>query len=380
MQIDLTANKPCPKKGIMDITTYVPGAGVGNLPMSSARKGTKLYKLSSNEPPFGPCTAAIEAYRQMAGKLECYPDGHAYDLRQAISEIYGLTIHNIMVGNGSDELLGLLAQTYLAPDDEGIMTEHGFNIYEIQIRATGAMPVIAKEKDCRIDIDNILAALGPRTRIVFIANPANPTGTYLSAEEIHRLHAALPEHVLLVLDGAYAEYVTANDYSAGIELVKQHANVVTTRTFSKIYGLAGLRIGWMYAPLGIIDAVNRVRGPFNVNAAAQAASAAAVRDRRFLEKSVSYNDEWRQWLTKKLTAFGLKITPSATNFLLIHFPDDEYKNARLADEYLKNKGYILRRVSNYGFPHALRLTISTKEANQGVIDALSGFFKLNEVQ
>jgi histidinol-phosphate aminotransferase len=372
MQTDLTENRPRPKKGIMDIAAYVPGA-------STVRTGGKIYKLSSNETPLGPCTAAIEAYRQAAGRLELYPDGDAHGLRLAISEACGLAAGNIMTGNGSDELLGLLAQTYLAPDDEGIMTEHGFSVYEIQIRAAGATPVIAREKDCRVDVDAILAALSPRTRIVFIANPGNPTGTYLPAEEVRRLHAALPKNILLVLDGAYAEYVNAHDYEAGIELVSTHENVVMTRTFSKIYGLAGLRIGWMYAPLHVIDAVNRVRGPFNVSSVAQAAGAAAVRDRQFLEKSIAFNAEWRTWLTRELADIGLGVTPSVTNFLLVHFPADEKKSAAQADDYLKSRGYILRRVSGYGFPNALRLTIATEEANRGVIATLTEFLKLNDV-
>lgn len=372
MQTDMTVNQPRPKKGILDIAAYVPGA-------ATVRANGRIYKLSSNETPLGPCPAAIEAYRQAAGNLELYPDGEARNLREAISETYGLAPSNITTGNGSDELLGLLAQTYLAPGDEGIMTEHGFSIYEIQIRAAGATPVIVREKDCRVDVDNILAAVGPQTRIAFIANPGNPTGTYLTANEIRRLHAALPRNILLVLDGAYAEYVQASDYEAGIELVSTHENVVMTRTFSKIYGLAGLRIGWMYAPLHVIDAMNRVRGPFNVSSAAQAAAAVAIRDRGFLEQSAAFNNEWRTWLTRELASIGLGVTPSVTNFLLVHFPSDEKKAASCADDYLKARGYILRRVDSYGFPNALRLTIGTEEANRGVVTALCEFLKQNDV-
>lgn len=368
----MTASRPRPKKGILDIAAYVPG-------VATVRANGRIHKLSSNETPLGPCPAAIEAYRQAAGNLELYPDGEARNLRQAISETYGLAPGNIMTGNGSDELLGLLAQTYLAPGDEGIMTEHGFSVYEIQIRAAGATPVIVREKDCRVDVDNILAAIGPQTRLVFIANPGNPTGTYLPAGEIRRLHAALPGNVLLVLDGAYAEYVQASDYEAGIELVAIHENVVMTRTFSKIYGLAGLRIGWMYAPLHVIDAMNRVRGPFNVSSAAQAAAAVAIRDREFLERSAAFNNEWRTWLIRELTSIGLGVTPSVTNFLLVHFPSDEKKTASCADDYLKARGYILRRVDSYGFSNALRLTIGTEEANRGVVTALGEFLKQNDI-
>lgn len=368
MTADMTANRPSPKKGIMDIAAYVPG---------TARIDTakKVYKLSSNETPLGAPLAAIEAFRQAAGHLELYPDGESSALRQAISEVYGLSPTNLMIGNGSDELLGLIAHTYLGEGDEGIMTEHGFNVYEIQIKATGANVIKVKEKDCCIDCDAILAAVTPKTKVVFIANPGNPTGTYLSASKIRELQSRLPKHVLLVLDGAYAEYVTNTDYEAGIELVATSENVVMTRTFSKIYGLAGLRIGWMYAPLHIIDAVNRIRGPFNVNTPAQSAGSAAIRDREFVKKSVVYNEEWRNWLTKELSGLGLTVTPSVTNFLLIHFPADREKSASFADDYLKANGYIVRRVAGYGFPNALRLSIGSEEANRGVVAALTEFLK-----
>lgn len=372
MAIDSTQPRPQPRKGIMDIAAYVPGA-------STARTAAKTYKLSSNETPLGPPAAAIEAYRQSAGRLELYPDGDACQLRQAIAEIHGLNPANIMIGNGSDELLGLLAHTYLSSGDEGIMTQHGFSVYDIQIRANGATPVIAAEKDCCVDVETILAAVTPRTRVVFIANPGNPTGTYLAGSAICRLHAALPANVLLVLDGAYAEYVSASDYQSGVDLVCAHENVVMTRTFSKIYGLAGLRIGWMVAPLSVINAVNRVRSPFNVNAAAQAAGAAAIRDRKFLAAAIAYTDHWRAWLTQELTAIGLAVTPSVTNFLLVHFPGDDNRSAARADAYLKTRGYILRRVDGYGFANALRLTIGSEEANRGVLAALTVFMKPQNV-
>ncbi|UXM94916.1 histidinol-phosphate transaminase [Bartonella sp. HY329] len=371
MTSDAIANRPQPRKGIMDIAAYVPGSSKGN----SAKAPDKIYKLSSNETPLGAPPSALDAYRQSAGHLELYPDGQALILRDAIAEIYGLNPSNIMTGNGSDELLTLLAQTYLGAGDEGIMTEHGFSVYDIQMRAAGAKVVVAAEKDCKIDVDAIINCVSDKTKIVFIANPGNPTGTYLNAIEIRELHASLPKHVLLVLDGAYAEYVTQENYEAGIELVANNDNVVMTRTFSKIYGLAALRIGWMYAPAHIIDAIDRVRGPFNVNTPAQKAGAAAIRDRKFIHKSVAFNSQWREWLTNELTALGLKVTPSVTNFLLIHFPADREKSAAFADDYLKANGYILRRVTGYGFPNALRLSIGSEEANRGVVAALKEFLK-----
>lgn len=358
--------RPEPKPGIMEIAAYVPGR-------ESAPGVAKVWKLSSNETPLGPSPAALEAIEAARRHLELYPDGSATSLREAIAEVHGLNPANILCSNGSDELLGLLAQTYLGPGDEGIYSEHGFLVYRIQILAAGATPVVAKEKDERADVDAILAAVTRRTKIVFLANPNNPTGTYLPVDEVRRLQAGLPRHVLLVLDAAYAEYVRRNDYEAGIELVSSSNNVVMTRTFSKIYGLAGLRIGWMYAPAHVIDAVNRVRGPFNVNALAIAAGATAIRDRAHVERAVAHNETWREWLTRELGKLGLRVTPSIGNFLLIHFPPEGGKTAEAADSFLTARGYILRRVSSYGFPNALRMTVGLEEANRGVVAALSEF-------
>jgi histidinol-phosphate aminotransferase len=362
-------SRPQPKPGIMDIAAYVPGK-------SSAPAGVaKVHKLSSNENPLGASPAAIEAVRDVAGRLEFYPDGSATKLREAIGEVYGLNPANIVCSNGSDEIIGLLAQTYLQPGDEGVFTEHGFLVYRIYIQAAGAVPVVAKESNETADVDAILAAVTDRTKIVFLANPNNPTGTYIPYEEVRRLHAALPKHVLLVLDAAYAEYVRRNDYEAGVELVSTSQNVVMTRTFSKIHGLGGARIGWAYAPAHIVDALNRVRGPFNVNAAAIEAGVAAMRDRAHVERTVAHNEQWLPWLTEELTRLGLRVTPSVGNFILIHFPDDGKHSAASADDYLTARGYILRRVAGYGFPNALRMTVGTEEANRGVVAALTEFLK-----
>ncbi len=359
---------PQPRPGVLDIAAYVPGrhgdAGAG-----------KVYKLSSNETPLGPSPAALEAVAQAAANLELYPDGSATKLREAIASVYGLNPANILCSNGSDELLGLLAQCYLSPGDEGIFTEHGFLVYKIQIKAAGGTPVVVSEKDARADVDAILAAVTERTKIVFLANPNNPTGTYLPYDEVRRLHAGLPDTVLLVLDAAYAEYVRKNDYEAGVELVSGSRNVVMTRTFSKIHGLAGLRIGWLYGPSSVIDAVNRVRGPFNVNAIAIEAGAAAVRDHAHVQASVAHNEQWLPWLAAELEQLGLKVTPSVGNFLLIHFPDDRQHGAQEADDFLAARGFILRAVKAYGFPNALRLTVGSEEANRGVIAALEDFLR-----
>ncbi|MDX8523121.1 histidinol-phosphate transaminase [Mesorhizobium sp. MSK_1335] len=360
--------RPTPRAGIMDIEAYVPGK-------STAPAGvTKVYKLSSNENPLGPSPKAIEAAREVAAKLDVYPDGSARRLREAIAEVHGLNPANIICSNGSDEILGLLAQTYLAPGDEAVFTEHAFMVYKIYIQAAGAKPVAVKETDERADIDAILAAVTPATRIVFLANPNNPTGTYVPFQEVRRLHAALPKNVLLVLDAAYAEYVRRNDYEAGIELAGSSENVVMTRTFSKL-GLGGARVGWMYGPAHIVDAINRVRGPFNVNATAIEAGIAAIRDRAHIERSVAHNERWLAWLSTELTGLGLRVTPSVGNFVLIHFPDAKKHSAAAAEDYLSQRGYILRRVAGYGFPNALRMSIGTEEANRGVIDALTSFLK-----
>lgn len=364
MSIDTQA--PIPRPGILDIAAYVPGK-------EHAHGVAKVYKLSSNETPLGPSPKAIEAFKSASANLEIYPDGQAMALREAIASVHGLNVANIMCGNGSDELLGLLCHVYLGAGDEAIITEHGFLVYKIQIMGCGATPVSVKEKDCTVDVDAILAAVTDKTKMVFIANPGNPTGTYVPVAEIRRLHAGLPKNVVLVLDAAYAEYVRKNDYEAGLELVSSNKNVVMTRTFSKAYGLAALRIGWMYGPAAILDALNRVRGPFNMNAPAIAAGAAAIRDQAFIEKAVEHNSLWLDRLSHAFREIGLKVTSSSANFLLIHFPDVDGKRAADADEFLTRRGYILRAVKSYGFPNALRMTVGSEEANRGVIEALGEF-------
>jgi histidinol-phosphate aminotransferase len=360
--------RPQPKPGVMDIDPYVPGK-------SSAPGVARIHKLSSNETPLGASPKAMEAVRTVADALELYPDGSATRLREAIAEVHGLNPANLVCSNGSDEILGLLAQTYLSPGDEAVISAHGFLVYKIYTQAADAKPVFVPEKEERADIDAMIKAVTPKTKIIFLANPNNPTGTYVPFEEVRRLHAALPSHVMLVIDAAYAEYVRRNDYEAGIELVSSNQNVVMTRTFSKIHGLAGLRLGWMYAPAHIVDAINRMRGPFNVNAVSIEAGIAAVKDRAHVENAVAHNDRWLAFLSEELVKLGLRLTPSVGNFLLIHFPDNGRHAAAAADAFLTQRGYILRRVAAYGFPNALRLTIGSEEANRGVVAALADFLK-----
>jgi histidinol-phosphate aminotransferase len=360
------AKRPVPRPGILDIAAYIPGR-------SKAVPGVRLHKLSSNETPLGPSPMATEAYRAAAGSLELYPDGAATALRNAIGAAYGLNPDRIICGAGSDEVLHLIANAYIGPGDEAIHTEHGFLVYPIAIRSMGGTPVVAPERDLTTDVDAILARVTDRTRVVFVANPNNPTGTYLPFREVRRLHAALPPTVLLVLDAAYAEYVRRNDYESGIELAGTAENVMMTRTFSKIYGLAGLRIGWGYGPAQVVDALNRIRGPFNVSAPAIAAGVAALGDRAHQDRAAAHNEEWLAKVTAAISALGLKVTPSVGNFILIHFADAKGKRAVDADAFLLPRGVVLRRVEAYGLPNALRMTIGTAEANETTIAALAAF-------
>jgi histidinol-phosphate aminotransferase len=357
---------PKARPGILDIDIYVPGK-------SKAPAGVKLHKLSSNENPLGASPKAIEAFRQAGASLELYPDGSAEKLRNAIAGRYGLDPARIICGAGSDELLSLIAYAYLGPGDEGLYSQHGFLVYRIATLAAGATPVVAPEKNLTTDVDALLAAVTPRTRMVFLANPNNPTGTYLPFEEVKRLHAGLPGNVVLVLDAAYAEYVRRNDYSSGLELVATSDNVIMTRTFSKIHGLAGLRLGWLYAPAAIVDTLNRIRGPFNVSSPALLAGIASIEDRAHEDQSVAHNELWLTKMTEGLKKLGLGVTPSVGNFLLVHFPVETGKRAAEADAFLTQRGIILRRMEAYGLGQTLRLTIGSEEANNTVLAVLADF-------
>jgi histidinol-phosphate aminotransferase len=357
------AKGPKPQPGILDISPYVPGK-------SSATGTGKVHKLSSNESPLGASRKAIDAYSALAEQMHLYPDGSASALRSALGARYGLNPDNIVCGAGSDELLQLLARAYLGVGDEAIYTQYGFLVYPIAIMACGATPVVAPETDHTASVDAIIACLSERTRIVFLANPNNPTGTYVPIDEVRRLHAALPGDCLLVLDAAYAEYVRRNDYEAGIELVATSDNVVMTRTFSKAYGLAGLRLGWAYCPPAVADVLNRIRGPFNVTLPAIAAGVAAVEDTGHLQAAVDHNEQWLPWLTAEIAKLGLPVTPSVGNFILVHFPPEIGVSAHEADDFLSSRGLVLRRLDAYGLPDGLRLSVGLPEANRGVVDAL----------
>src|SRR5947199_1201610 len=285
--------RPQPRPGVLKIQAYVPGK-------SSAPGVAKVFKLSSNETPLGASPKAIAAYDAVGKHRHDYPDGAATALREAIGRTYGLDPARIVCGAGSDDLLNLLARAYLQDGDEAIHTTHGFLVYPIATLGAGATPVVAPEKDFTASVDEILKRVTPKTKMVFLANPNNPTGTYLPFDEVKRLHRGLPAHVLLVVDAAYAEYVSHNDYESGIELVATSENVVMTRTFSKIHGLAALRLGWLYGPAHVVDAINRIRGPFNVNAAAMAAGVEAIGDAAHVEAARAHNDIWLAWLTAQI--------------------------------------------------------------------------------
>ncbi len=359
---------PAPRPGILNIEPYVPGE-------SSLPAGAKAIKLSSNETPLGPSPKAVAAFRAAAHRLDRYPEGSAGVLRKAIARRYGLNPDSIVCGTGSDEILALLAHAYLAPGDEAIFSEHGFLLYRIITHAAGATPIVAPETNLRTDIDQILACVTPRTKMVFVANPNNPTGSYISFDELRTLRAKLPPNILLVIDAAYAEYVRRNDYEAGIELVATTNNTVMTRTFSKIYGLAALRVGWAYCPEDVANVLHRVRGPFNVSSAAMAAAASAIGDQAHEQAAIAHNEQWLPWVTGEIERLGLKVSPSVANFVLIHFPKDGRNGAVAADEYLKSCGIILRRVEAYGLPDALRMTIGTEAENRAVVAALTDFVR-----
>jgi histidinol-phosphate aminotransferase len=362
---------PTPKPGILEVSLYVGGrAAVPGV--------TKVVKLSANESPIGPSPKAMEALSAAAHDLQLYPDGSARKLREAIGEVHGLNPDRIVAGGeGSGPLLTLLANAYLQPGDEAVISRHAFLVYEIVTRANSAAPVMVPEKDTntglKVDVEAMLAAVTPKTRIVYIANPNNPTGSYLNRDEMERLHKGLPEHVLLVIDAAYSEYVTAKDYESGLEMVSRYPNVVMTRTFSKLYGLAGLRLGWVYAPAAICDVLNRIRGPFNTSTLQQQVGAAAVRDREHFWKAVEHNNKWLPWITAEIRKTGLRVDDSVANFVLIHFAPSGEKTAAKADTFLSKSGIILRGVASYGLPDCLRMTVGTEEQNRLAVSLLAQF-------
>lgn len=354
-----------PKPGILDIAPYVGGK-------STIAGVAEPMKLSSNENALGAGQKARTAYEAAIANLALYPDGRAAKLRAAVAEHHGLEPERLIFGNGSDEVFALLNQTYLQPGDNIVTGQYGFLAYRISAKACSAEVKLAPEPNFKAEVDALLAEVDERTRIVYVSNPSNPTGSFNTAEEIRRLHASLPEHILLVVDEAYAEFVTEPSWESAFDLARDSANVLVTRTFSKIHGLAGLRIGFGYAPLTVAEAVDRIRLPFNVSVPGLEAATAALGDTHHVEASRDLVETWRPRLTQALKGFGFDVLPSAGNFVLVRFTDPS-RPAQAANDYLNSRGIIVRPVGGYGLHDALRITIGTEDQNRAVIDALSEF-------
>ncbi|HEY0622407.1 histidinol-phosphate transaminase [Sphingomonas sp.] len=355
-----SVSKPQPKPWIMAIAPYVPGK-------SKTDDGRKAIKLSSNENPLGTSDKARAAFATAANSLERYPDASAVELREALAQLHGLDPARIIYGNGSDEVLHLAAGAFAGPGDEIIYVNYGFTVYPIATRRVGATPVVAPDRDYATDVDAILASVTERTRMVFIANPNNPTGTYASREEIARLHAGLRPDILLVLDHAYAEYIEGEIDDGGMELARTQPNVLVTRTFSKLYGLAAERIGWGYGSAEVIEAMHRIRLPFSITIAGTAAAIAALHDAEFVEHTRSHNAQWRRWFADeiaKLGNAGLRAVPSQANFVLVLF--EGALTAEAAYKGLMDEGYIVRWLPGQGLPHGLRITIGTEDETRAV--------------
>ena len=359
-----TAAAPVPKPWVMDIAPYIAGR-------STADDGRKVIKLSANENPLGTSAAAAAAFDAARGDLSRYPDPSAAALREAIAETYDLDPARVIYGTGSDDILHLIAGAYAGPGDEVIHVRYGFAVYEIATRRVGAVPVVVADHDYATDVDAILAAVTERTAMVYVANPNNPTGTFAGADEIARLHAGLPPRVVLVLDQAYAEYLTPEEDDGGLALARTASNVLVTRTFSKIHGLAAERIGWGYASAEIIAAMHRIRAPFNVTIAGQHAATAAIRDSAFVDATRAHNVEWRGWFEREVGGLGnagLRCVPSKANFVLVLF--EGTLTAEAAYKGLMDAGYIVRWLPGQGLGHGLRITIGTEDETRGVVAAL----------
>lgn len=359
---------PSPRPGILEVAPYVGG--------ETAIEGmTRVVKLSSNENAFGPSPHAMAAYARIAPDIHRYPAGDCGSLRRALATAWKLEPERIVCGAGSDELIALLTRAYLGPGDEALYSEHEFLMYAIATTNAGARAIKVKETNLTADVDLLLAAVTPSTKIVFLANPNNPTGTYLPASAVRSLRDRMPANALLVLDAAYAEFVTRPDYTSGAELVEADGNVVMLRTFSKIYGLGGLRLGWAYCPIAVADVLNRLRGPFNVSSAAQAAGEAALGDVAFVAKVRAHVETWREWTAAEARKLGLEVTPGIGNFVLIHFSRAKGSDAAAADAFLKSRGLIARRMERYGLGQALRVTIGREDEMRAFVAALADFVK-----
>ncbi len=359
---------PQPRPCVLELPEYVPG--------DRELKGiAEPIKLSSNESTLGPSPQALKAYAHAATQLHRYPDPDQNELRDALAEHFGLAVNQLICGNGSAELIQILIHAYVGEGDEVLLSEYGFPLYRIFSISQGASVALSSEVDCVTSVDSLLECVTPKTKLVAIANPNNPTGTYLSGSEVRRLHANLPEHVLLLLDEAYAEYVTAEDFESGLKWADETENVVVARTFSKLYGLAALRIGWMLAPQRVFQTMQRFRITFNTNGPALATAVAALHDVEYTKQVQHHNHLWRKRMTEELEAQGLNVIPSMANFLLIQFLDEPKSNSEAAANALKCNGIIPRPVSAGSPPNCMRITIGKSEENQAVLHTLKQFMK-----
>jgi histidinol-phosphate aminotransferase len=362
------APRPQPKPGILEISPYKPGK-------ATAEGVVDPVKLSANENILGCSPKAREAFIGAADKLNLYPDGRGNILRAALAAHYRLEPERLVLGCGTDEIFALLNQTFLEPGDNIVQGEYGFGAYAIGARACQGEVRFAPEPNYRIDVDEVLAQVDERTRLVFIANPANPTGTFIDEAEVRRLHDALPPSVVLVLDGAYAEFCSDGRFSDGLDLARDAVNVVVTHTFSKLHGLAALRVGWAYAPAPVADALERIRPPFNTSIPGQLAAVEALADVAFQARSLAHVEQWRAWLAQQLGGLGLEVVPSAANFVLAQFPRAPGKTAAEAEPFLAARGLLARGVGGYGLPEHLRITVGLEAHNRALIDALAEFLK-----
>ena len=359
---------PQPRPCVLELPEYVPG--------DRELKGiAEPIKLSSNESTLGPSPQALKAYADAATQLHRYPDPDQNELRDALAEHFGLAVNQLICGNGSAELIQILIHAYVGEGDEVLLSEYGFPLYRIFAISQGASVALSSEVDCVTSVDSLLECVTPKTKLVAIANPNNPTGTYLSGSEVRRLHANLPEHVLLLLDEAYAEYVTAEDFESGLKWADETENVVVARTFSKLYGLAALRIGWMLAPQRVFQTMQRFRITFNTNGPALKSAVAALHDVEYTKQVQHHNHLWRKRMTEELEAQGLNVIPSMANFLLIQFLDEPKSNSEAAANALKCNGIIPRPVSAGSPPNCMRITIGKSEENQAVLHTLKQFMK-----
>jgi len=362
---------PRPRSTIQEMVRYQP-----NL---SAPESERIIRLSANEGAFGPSAKALKALANDVYQLHWYPEEEPIHLAEALGEKYALDPKKMVFGCGSDELIMSICQAYLDPGDEAIHTEYGFIMYPMSTKVAGGKSVAAPDKNFRVDVDAILERVTSRTRIVFLANPNNPTGSYLSRNEVNRLHHGLPDDVLLVIDAAYSEFVVRNDYSSGAELVDVSDNVVMLRTFSKLYALAGLRLGWGYAPNHVLDSIHVVKQPFGANRAAVSAAMAALDDQEFIDKSVKHNEIWRPWTSARFEELGLTCLPSVANFLMVQFPSVDGKTATDAAAFLTERGILTRGMGGYGAPDYLRLSIGTEDEMQIVVRTVSEFLNKESI-